>query len=51
MTGYAQIKGRDELTFDQEAYYDLAYIQQWSVLLDVQILFKTVKVVFLKSNR
>lgn len=45
ITGYAQLFGRDQLPFDEEAKLDLWYIQNWSLLLDVYILVSTVKVV------
>lgn len=45
MTGYAQIFGRDELPFDEEARLDLHYIQHRSLLLDLYVIITTVKVV------
>lgn len=45
MTGYAQIFGRDELPFEEEAKLDLRYIQHRSILLDLYVLVTTVKVV------
>jgi len=44
ITGYAQIHGRDVLSFDQEAKYDLYYMQHWSVFLDFYIMMMTVRV-------
>lgn len=41
MTGLAQISGRSELRFDEEARLDLYYIENWSIGLDVRILAKT----------
>ncbi|NCQ81791.1 sugar transferase [bacterium] len=43
--------GRDSLTFDQEAHYDLYYIQHRNLLLDVYILLMTVKVILIRNNR
>ncbi len=51
ITWYAQIHGRDSLTFDQEAHYDLYYIQHRNLLLDVYILLMTVKVILIRNNR
>lgn len=51
ITWYSQVHWRDALTFDQEAYFDLTYIQQWSIALDLYVILKTIKVVFLKSDR
>ncbi|MFC1687806.1 sugar transferase [Patescibacteria group bacterium] len=41
MTGLAQISGRSELQFKEEARLDIYYIQNWSIGLDVRILIKT----------
>jgi lipopolysaccharide/colanic/teichoic acid biosynthesis glycosyltransferase len=42
LTGLWQINGRHELSFDDYARYDLAYVHNWSLLLDVMVLFATV---------
>jgi len=46
VTGYAQIFGRDNLSFDDEARLDLYYIQHRSLFLDFYIIFGTLGVVF-----
>lgn len=46
ITGYAQIFGRDTLPFEEEARFDLYYIQHWSLVLDMFVLLSTIKVVF-----
>jgi len=46
MTGYAQLFGRDQLPFEEEAKLDLYYIQNRSILLDLYVLVGTIKVVF-----
>jgi exopolysaccharide biosynthesis polyprenyl glycosylphosphotransferase len=45
ITGYAQVFGRDALSFDEEAKLDLYYIQNRSLRLDIYVLFMTIKVV------
>ena len=45
ITGMAQISGRSDLSFDDEVKLDTYYIENWSMWLDLQILFKTPKVV------
>jgi exopolysaccharide biosynthesis polyprenyl glycosylphosphotransferase len=45
VTGLAQISGRSDLTFDEEVALDLKYIEEWSILLDIWILWRTVIVV------
>jgi len=46
ITGYAQVFGRDNLDFEDEAKLDLYYIQNWSLFMDLYILFATFGVVF-----
>lgn len=46
ITGLAQVNGRSELTFEETMSYDLEYVKRWSIGLDLQILWKTIFVVF-----
>jgi lipopolysaccharide/colanic/teichoic acid biosynthesis glycosyltransferase len=46
ITGYAQIFGRDNLSFDDEARLDLYYIQHRSLLMDLYIILRTFGVIF-----
>ena len=45
ITGYAQIFGRDQQSFDDEAAHDLRYIANWSIWLDIYALIKTIGVI------
>ncbi|OGJ63761.1 hypothetical protein A3C37_00830 [Candidatus Peribacteria bacterium RIFCSPHIGHO2_02_FULL_53_20] len=45
MTGLSQISGRSTLVFDEEVRLDLRYVEEWSMLLDLWILWRTVWVV------
>lgn len=45
ITGMAQSHGRHANTFDDEVRLDTFYIENWSLILDLKILFKTVAVV------
>ncbi|MFA6098574.1 MAG: sugar transferase [Patescibacteria group bacterium] len=45
MTGLAQISGRSDLKFEDEAKLDIYYIENWSPKLDLQIVLKTFFVV------
>jgi exopolysaccharide biosynthesis polyprenyl glycosylphosphotransferase len=47
MTCLWQISGRNEVSFDDWMKLDLTYIDNWSLLLDLKILLKTVPVVLL----
>lgn len=41
ITGLAQISGRSDLLFEEEAKLDIYYIENWSLLLDISILLRT----------
>jgi exopolysaccharide biosynthesis polyprenyl glycosylphosphotransferase len=47
MTCLWQISGRNEVSFDDWMKLDLTYIDNWSLLLDLEILLKTIPVVLL----
>ena len=42
MTGLWQVSGRSEVPFDEMCLMDIYYIENWSLTLDVQILFRTI---------
>lgn len=42
ITGLAQVHGRSELTFDDIVKYDVKYIENQSIILDIKILWNTV---------
>ncbi|TAL20060.1 sugar transferase [Patescibacteria group bacterium] len=50
LTGLAQISGRADLPFADEARLDLSYIEHWSPLLDLAILLRTPLVVLGKKG-
>ncbi len=50
ITGLWQVSGRSNLTFDEMVLLDLYYIENWSPLLDVRILLKTLPVVLMGSG-
>jgi lipopolysaccharide/colanic/teichoic acid biosynthesis glycosyltransferase len=45
LTGLWQINGRHELTFEDYIRFDLMYVQNWSLALDLYILGKTLPAV------
>ena len=45
LTGWAQVNGGYEITPEEKLREDIFYIKNRSILLDLKILFKTVKVV------
>ena len=46
VTGLAQISGRSNLDFEDEVKLDFYYIENWSLLLDMKIILKSIGVVF-----
>jgi lipopolysaccharide/colanic/teichoic acid biosynthesis glycosyltransferase len=46
ITGIWQIRGRSDLTFEQMVEFDMDYIRNWSLALDIQILLETPLAVF-----
>jgi lipopolysaccharide/colanic/teichoic acid biosynthesis glycosyltransferase len=46
ITGLWQISGRSEVDFDERLRLDIEYIERQSIWFDIQILFRTVAVVF-----
>ncbi|MEZ4516173.1 MAG: sugar transferase [Chloroflexota bacterium] len=45
ITGLWQVSGRSDLSYEQRVQLDMRYIRNWSILLDTQILLRTVVVV------
>jgi exopolysaccharide biosynthesis polyprenyl glycosylphosphotransferase len=45
LTGLWQVSGRSDLSWDESVRLDLRYVENWSLALDLQILWKTVKVI------
>jgi exopolysaccharide biosynthesis polyprenyl glycosylphosphotransferase len=46
MTGLWQVSGRNNIGFEEWVELDLNYIDQWSIWLDIKILFMTFRAVF-----
>lgn len=51
ITGMAQSHGRHENTFEDEVRLDTFYIENWSLMLDMKILLKTIGVVLARKGR
>lgn len=45
LTGLWQVSGRSDLTWDESVRLDLRYVEDWSLALDVVILWKTARAV------
>jgi exopolysaccharide biosynthesis polyprenyl glycosylphosphotransferase len=50
LTGLWQVSGRSDLSWDESVRLDLRYVENWSLALDLQILWKTVAVLLRGSG-
>ena len=50
LTGYAQVYGKYNTEALDKLKLDLMYIMNYSLLLDIQIIFETVKILFRKES-
>lgn len=50
VTGYAQINGRNNISWEKRFELDIWYVDNQSMWLDIQILFKTVRLVITKHG-
>jgi lipopolysaccharide/colanic/teichoic acid biosynthesis glycosyltransferase len=50
ITGLAQILGRYTTEPENKTKYDLLYISTYSLLLDIKIIFNTIKIMFIKDS-
>lgn len=50
ITGYAQVNGRNAISWEQKFELDTWYVENQSLWLDIQILWKTVKKVVAKED-
>lgn len=50
LTGYAQVHGRNAITWEEKFGMDLKYMESISFALDVQIVFETLKIVLSREG-
>lgn len=50
VTGYAQLYGKYNTEFEDKVRLDLLYIEKASILQDLQLLFYTLKILFIKES-
>ena len=50
LTGYAQVYGKYNTTAYDKLKMDLMYIENYSILLDIEILFQTVKILLMRES-
>jgi exopolysaccharide biosynthesis polyprenyl glycosylphosphotransferase len=51
ITGLWQVKARDDVSFDSYRRFDLFYLANWSIFLDLTIIFSTFWVVLIRAFR
>jgi len=50
LTGFAQIYGKYNTTAYDKLKLDLMYIQNFSILMDIRLIFMTIKIMFMKES-
>lgn len=50
ITGWAQVNGRNAISWEEKFKYDVEYVDSCSFLLDIRIIFLTIKKVFVKEG-
>ena len=50
LTGWAQIKGRNNLSWNEKFNLDVWYVDNWSLILDIKIFFLTIYKVFKREG-
>ena len=50
LTGLAQVKGRNNIWWEERIQYDIEYVKTFTFWLDIVILFKTVLIVFKRQG-
>ena len=50
LTGFAQVSGRRNISFEERRALDIYYVMNWSLMLDVQIFFRTIAAVIKRDG-
>jgi lipopolysaccharide/colanic/teichoic acid biosynthesis glycosyltransferase len=50
ITGWAQVNGRNAISWDQKFEYDIWYVDNISFSLDIKVLFRTIQKVFKREG-
>ena len=50
ITGWAQVNGRNAISWEKKFEYDVWYVEHLSFLLDIKIIFLTLKKVFIREG-
>lgn len=50
ITGWAQVNGRNAISWEQKFEYDVEYVEKCSFILDMKIVFMTIKKIFVREG-
>ena len=50
ITGLAQVNGRNAISWSQKLEYDVEYVENFNIMMDIKILFKTIYKVIKKED-
>ena len=50
LTGFAQVSGRRNISFEERRALDIYYVRNWSLMLDLTIFFKTIATVLKRDG-
>ena len=50
VTGLWQVSGRSDLTWEESVRLDLSYVENWSMMQDIAILWRTAQAVVAKEG-
>jgi lipopolysaccharide/colanic/teichoic acid biosynthesis glycosyltransferase len=50
LTGFAQIFGKYNTRPEDKIRYDIFYIKNYSILLDLKLMLQTIKIIFMKES-
>ena len=50
ITGWAQVNGRNAISWEQKFEYAVEYVEKCSFLLDIKIIFMTIKKIFIREG-
>lgn len=50
LTGFAQVSGRRDISFEERRALDIYYVKNWSLMLDLSIFFKTIAAVLKRDG-
>lgn len=50
LSGLAQVNGRNAISWEDKFNYDVSYVDHFNILLDIKIIFLTIKKVFIREG-